>query len=430
MLVALGLYLLFAVTFASFRVSNDGLVYFDFLRRLLGEHVKGVAYQFGVAYFNLPFYLGGRALQELGVGSIFGAPPPQAAIAVASNVALVLTLWLGWRLLQRLYLSAGPAVLFLTVFGSPLFYYTAFQPSYKHAVDALAVTVLALLLLLAVERLDDRVALGIGAVLAVLFSIRYANVGLVPAAALPFLVRRDGRRFGLATLALVVTGAVVFAIPAARGIRFKRGSEVAIRASVHVEPQVQLAGVLPSGNTLCKGYSYHLSLRQCLHNKFGIWPIGRAPVWMLFSVRRGLFLWTPLTALSLVGFALAFSSRPQHRRYLAVLALSALSLVWVHALWGDFWTNGFSFSQRFLASLFPVFLVGVAELVRRWRQWAVAALTLCALFSVYVGFNHFIGYRGISERDNLGTVVTTNGDRDVAETLRLIGHRARERWTP
>jgi hypothetical protein len=429
MLAALGLYALFAVTFASFRVSNDGLVYFDFLRRLLGEHVKGVAYQFGVAYFNLPFYLGGRALQELGVGSIFDAPPPQAAITLASNVALVLTLWLGWRLLRRLDLPRGPAVLFLALFGSPLFYYTAFQPSYKHAVDALGVTLLALLLLLAVERPDDRVALGVGAVLAALFSIRYANVGLVPGAALPFVLRRDGRRFGLAVVALVVTGAVLFAIPPARGIHFKKGAAVALRAPAH-EPQVELAGILPSGNTLCKGYSYHLSLRQCLHNKFGIWPIGRAPLWMLFSVRRGLFLWTPLTALALVGLALAFQSRPTHRRYLAVLAVCTVGLVWVHALWGDFWTNGFSFSQRFLASLFPVFLVGVAELVRRWRQWAVAALTLCALFSVYVGFNHFIGYRGISERDNLGTVVTTNGDRDVAETLRLIGHRARERWTP
>src|SRR5207302_261061 len=62
--VALGLYLLFAVTFASFRVSNDGLVYYDFLRRLVGDRVpagSGYAYQFGVAYFNAPFYLAARA---------------------------------------------------------------------------------------------------------------------------------------------------------------------------------------------------------------------------------------------------------------------------------------------------------------------------------------------------------------------------------
>ena len=37
--VAFALYLAFALTFASFRVSNDGLVYYDFLRRFFGEHI-------------------------------------------------------------------------------------------------------------------------------------------------------------------------------------------------------------------------------------------------------------------------------------------------------------------------------------------------------------------------------------------------------
>jgi hypothetical protein len=428
MLAALGAYALFAATFASFRVSNDGLVYFDFLRRLLGEHVRGIAYQFGVAYFNLPFYLAGRALQELGVASVVGAPPPQAAIAVASNVALVLTLWIGWRLLRRLDLPAGPVVLLLALFGSPLFYYTAFQPSYKHAVDALGVTLLALLLLLAVERLDGWVTLALGAVLAGLISIRYANIGLLPGAALPFWFRRDGRRFCLGVLALVGTSALLFGIPAARGIHFKRRSDVALAAPAPAKPQIVVAGLLPSGNDICRGYSYKLTLRQCLRNKFGVDLQGTAPLRMLFSVRRGLFLWTPLTAVSLFGFALAFRSRPERSRYLATLAVAALGLVWVHAIWGDFWTNGFSFSQRFLAGLFPVFLIGVAELVRRWRLWAVGALTLCALFSLYVGFNHYLGYGGISERDDLGTVLTTKDDRDVTETLRLIGHTASERW--
>ena len=61
-------------------------------------------------------------------------------------------------------------------------------------------------------------------------------------------------------------------------------------------------------------------------------------------------------------------------------------------------------------------------LVGDWRA------DLCALFSLYLGFNHFIGYRGISEQDGLTDVLTTNGDRGPGETARLIGTRALERW--
>src|SRR5207244_6547204 len=87
--VAFGLYLLFAVTFASFRVSNDGLVYYYFLRRFLGEHVHGFAYHFGVAFFNLPFYVAARGVQAaIGLSTVFGAPLREASIGIASNVAL------------------------------------------------------------------------------------------------------------------------------------------------------------------------------------------------------------------------------------------------------------------------------------------------------------------------------------------------------
>ena len=135
------------MTFASFRVANDGLVYFNFLRRFLGEDVapEGYAYQFGVAFFNLPFYVVGRALDAIGLDTLFGAPTPQTFIGVASNAALLADALAPWSILRRLELPAGPAVLLLALFGSPLFYYTAFQPSYKHAVDALAFTAAAYL---------------------------------------------------------------------------------------------------------------------------------------------------------------------------------------------------------------------------------------------------------------------------------------------
>jgi hypothetical protein len=435
--VALALYLAFAVTFASFRVSNDGLVYYDFLRRFFGEHVGaggGYAYQFGVAFFNAPFYLVARGLHAAGWSSAFGAPLPQASIAVASNVALGLTLYVGWKLLRRLELPAGPGVLLLTLFGSPLFYYTAFQPSYKHAVDALFMTLVGYLLLEASERPVSRHAVLLGACLAMLATVRYANVGLIPGALLVFVLARDWGRLRLAVVALVAVGAVLFALPAARHIPYKRrGDESALRVQAPARPPFVAAGLLPHLPFHIKDPcpdtpTYVVNWSKCLKNKFGLQLDAAAPVRMLFSERRGLFLWTPLTALSVIGLVLLFRSRPGRRRFLVSLSVAALCLVVIHALWGDFWTNGFSFSQRFLAGLFPVYLLGTAELIRRFRLRAVAVATVCALFSLFAGFNHFLGYHGISERDGLWGVLTTKGDRDVAETLRLIGTRALDRW--
>ncbi len=435
--MALGLYALFAVTFASFRVSNDGLVYYQFLRRFVGESVPaggGYAYQFGVAYFNLPFYLAARAMEEVtGWSNVFGAPVHEAAIGVASNVALGLTLYVGWKLLRRLDLPAGPAVLLLAVFGSPLFYYTAFQPSYKHAVDALFLTLVAYLLFQATEQPSRRTALALGACLAMLVTVRYANIGLVPGAVLIFVLARDWGRLRNAAVALVVGLLILFALPTVRHIPFKRGHAAVLaphtQAPARAAQPILAAGFFSRFGDPCPNEpKYKVTFVQCLRNKFGIKFDAKSPVRMLASERRGLFLWTPLTALSVLGFALLFRSRPERRRFLLCLSIAAVSLVAIHALWGDFWTNGFSFSQRFLASLFPVYLLGTAELIRRFRLRSALVLAVCALFSLFAGFNHFLGYQRISERDGLWAVLTTKGDRDVAETLRLIGTRALDRW--
>lgn len=430
MLVALALYGLFALTFASFAVSNDGLVYYEFLRRFLGETVPGAyAYQFGVAFFNAPFYLLGRVAEEaLGVSSLLGAPTTETAIGVASNVALLLTLWLGWRMLRELELPAGPAVLLLAVLGTPLFYYTAFQPSYKHAGDALFVTLAAFLLLRVVARPERRLLVALGACLALVVVIRYANVALVPGFLLPLALRREWRAAATVLAAAAVAGAVLFALPALRGIPYDRAPETQARpAPVEPRPRLLASGLgIPDP---CRDTPvYVVDWSQCLRNRLGIRFDALAPVRMLVSERRGLFLWTPLTALATVGFVLLLRSRPRDRLFLGGLGAAAALLVANHFLWGDFWTNGFSFSQRFLTGLFPFFLLGTAELVRRWRGVAVAALALCCAFSLYVGFNHSIGYEGISERDGLGDVLTTDGDRGPGETLKVIGRRALERW--
>ena len=89
---------------------------------------------------------------------------------------------------------------------------------------------------------------------------------------------------------------------------------------------------------------------------------------MLFTVKRGLFVWTPLTFFGVVGYLLLLRREPRHRDFLVGLGLSAFALLMVHIVWGGFWDGGFSFSQRFLTALFPVFVIGIAELLARTRM--------------------------------------------------------------
>ena len=69
-----------------------------------------------------------------------------------------------------------------------------------------------------------------------------------------------------------------------------------------------------------------LNLAQCLRNRFDAQFDLRVPAKMLFSLQRGLFLWTPLTLLASIGFALLLRSRRDRRPYLWGLAVSALCL--------------------------------------------------------------------------------------------------------
>ncbi len=141
-------YLLVTASYLQARLTDDGPIYYDFMRRLVGEDVEAYAYQFGVVFWNLPFYVLSRFIR---IGNdndwidhiLIGA----VAVAVASTAAVVVVMYVSWHLIRNLGLPGGPGAILLTVLGTPLFYYAIFQPGLKHAFDTLLVSVLALLLL-------------------------------------------------------------------------------------------------------------------------------------------------------------------------------------------------------------------------------------------------------------------------------------------
>lgn len=396
MAVAFALYGLFALTFSYFQVKGDGLVYFNLLRRFFGEEPDfAYAYQFGSAVWNAPFFLVGKTF-----GIAFGFQPTifhvsfeEISITLAANAAFVVTLYLGWRLLGELDLPRGPGVLFATAFGTPLLFHIVFDPSGKHAVDTLVLTAAAYAYLRCESSPVARSAVVLGALAGWSFNVRWANVAFFAALALAMLARDRMRPLvAPAAAAAVVAGGLIFAMPALRGIEY-------FYPLIEQPAAAPLRVAAPAGGPVAAAATDTSD------------PADRfdptIPAKMLFSEHRGLFLWTPLTALAAVGFGLAFVRARQsgrHAGFYSGLLAAALGLLCIHVVWSD-WDGGFAFSARFLTGLFPLYLIGIAELVRRAGAWIYPVLAVACVFSVWVALVRDVGYDGLSARDGLGRVV-------------------------
>jgi hypothetical protein len=151
---------------------------------------------------------------------------------------------------------------------------------------------------------------------------------------------------------------------------------------------------------------------------------------MLFSVQRGLFLWTPLTFVTVVGYLVWLRRDPLNRSFLVSVGGGGLALVVGYAGWGNLWPAGFSFSERYLASLFPIFVIGAAAIVRiySWRGIALIAGTSCV--SLVIGLTFAYGYKGQNAANGIDTILRlyVKGDRTLPGIARQVGVHGRDRW--
>jgi hypothetical protein len=395
-------YLFLALSYAQVEVKNDGLTYYNFMRRLVGEHVAGYAYQFGSVIWNLPFYGLGRLLSTvLGSGSIGNSPIGELSIVAAATVAVIVIFCVGWQLIRELGLPGGPGTLLLTTFGTPLFYYAIFAPGYKHVVDTVFATILAFLMRRASKRpMNRRLTCAIGLLIACLINVRYADAAFLVGALWIFLRRKEFTHAYLMTVVSFAGAGLILLVPALRGIPYglPPGTATAgVTVVQHDHTDRQLAA-----STAPRIVSPPLASADVMNGvKFD--PV--APVKMLFSLKRGLFIWTPLTAFGVLGFLLLFRRDEDHRLFLGGLGLSALALLLVHAAWGSFWDGGYSFSERFLTALFPLFALGIAELLRRTRMLVAPLLVLCVAWSCWISLYHWYGYDHVSEADGVGRFI-------------------------
>jgi len=393
-LVAVGVFVLFAASVDLVKVQDDGAVYFDFLRRFFGVPTGGVAYQFGNAFWNAPFWLASQLVAVRGGFDHFQSG--QVAVTVAANCAILVTLYLGWRILRELDLPRGGAILLLALFGTPLWFYGVLEPSYKHAADTLYATA-AFWFLLRSSRDDAkrREYLAAGFCLALLLATRYANAGLVLGVLVTLWAVRLRAAARWIALATAVSAVAIFILPLLRHIPYASPPPNTYGLGSTDAPA---AVAPPSQRTAAGVVQMNVYLPRTSFDP-------AAPFKMLFTVDRGVFLWTPLTFFATIGFVLLLRRDRFNRPFLLTLAGAAVGLLAIHTSWGGAWDGYGSFSNRFLTALFAVFLIGTAEFVRRTRRLGTALLTVCACFSLWVGLALFTGYYQESRFDSLDTVI-------------------------
>ena len=259
-------------------------------------------------------------------------PAPGVVLCLATNLLALCTVYMALDATRRrTSLAAGVVAAIAVAFGTPFFYYSAVEPSMGHLPGAFVSTVLFWLFFrfnLDTSRDQWLVVWGlVGLALGLASTVRWqlALIG-VPLGAL-LLLRRQWKSLGVFCLGAL---ALAWATPALWKDKYNRLLTV---PGIWWAPFDYLVGPRFLGETL-------------------------------FSGCHGLFTWSPIVALSLLGMTMV----PKKRRVWVWLALGVLLLQLLINASILGWWGGWSFGMRRLTELYPLYVLGLAWLLHRLGQ--------------------------------------------------------------
>jgi hypothetical protein len=373
-------------------IRSDGMSYYVYLPALLLDHdvtmVRTAARSFGGnpeeiadVYLTHDTSGGTRPLDPHGVGvAVLATPffgighlvavlageprngfswPYQAADVAAGLIYVLLGFALLGSVLRRWFRRSTVVVTILAIaFGAAVFEYATYDASYSHGYSFFLAALAMRLTLSVWDRPRALAAAGLGLTLGLVWLVRPTNLVLVLFCALVGVGGRadirDRLRSFLSHWQLLAIGIGVFLVTLL--------PELAYLNAVTGTPFANPYRATPGAQI------------NLLHpHLFGV----------LFSVRKGLFFWTPLLLLAVAGL-------PRLRRAVPELFVPAVVylvvVTWVVSCWATWWYGG-SFGMRALIDSMPVFALGLAALyetttgarARRGLNGAIALTTLLAL---------------------------------------------------
>jgi len=278
--------------------------------------------------------LAGLASPPDGFGLALQFVPDVCGVAAAG-----LAMWFAYLFARSLYGTRATlgATLAMLV-GSPLVYYAIVAPSYSHALSAMGASAFLLYWWNTRERTDLRRYAAVGALAGLTALVRWQD-GLLLATVLVDVVvharagRLSGGRlagFGLLRLAVAGAAALVVFTP-----------QMVVWQALYGQPLI-----IPQGAGFVR------------------WTGSQVGA-VLLSPYRGLFSWTPLTALALAGLFPLWKKQP---RLVFTLALFFLVTTYINGAVADWWA-GEAFGARRYLSCFPIFVAGLAGLVTLDGIW-------------------------------------------------------------
>jgi hypothetical protein len=319
------------------------------------------AHPIGVAVLQTPFFLIGHGLTKWS-----NLSPDGFTFYYQHAAGLSGTFWalaglyvLRLVLLRRFSDGVTAATLGALLFGTGLYHYATFDSSYSHAYSFFLLA--ALLWLTERWHTDDERGAGFrGALPSIL-------LGLV--AGLIVLTRHTNALFLLLFPLYGVTDRASLRSAVARlRTRWRELTIIAAVGTAVLAPQLAI---------------YHQATGRMLVSSYG--DLGftflSPHVWgVLFSVRKGLFFWSPLLLAAVAGFAVG------DRRKVPFLAATALVLIvdtYLIASWWD-WQFGASYGHRGFVDVLPLLAFGLGAFFE-WsaatsaRRAAVTVLSIAAV---------------------------------------------------
>ena len=322
--------------------------WFDY-RKDIGT-VKINKYYCGTALAQLPFFFGTWLFYH-GDGSKGWGKPYRIAISLAAIFYLLAGLWFLMKLLRfyKIPETIISLVLVAAVFGTHLFYYTIGEPGMSHVYSFAFV---AMFLYLG-KRLFLQPAVGswqLAAVFAFTILIRPVN-GLI-ILVLPFLAGNIET--------ITAAARAYFRKPIIPGISL-------LVLFIIISPQLIIYKIA-SGNFFLYAYKNE----GFNFSEFNFFP-------MLFSFRKGLFLYTPLLLIALFGLVSVWK-RSRFEFYSMLFFLVILN--YILSSWWMWWYGG-SFSSRVYVEFIPVFMLLLGILFMDIKQpWMKRLFTTFVLLLV------------------------------------------------
>ena len=422
-LILLTFFCLFLLIYGRPVIESDGITYYALALSLLEDHDFDLTNQYqkmpevrlvqnrntrrpasmysaGFALLYDPFIWTTRGIGRLFPGITFWRPYAQSArfpitdalgIFVGSAFYSLVSILVTVRLLMSRFSSpTGVAVLLsLTVFvGTSMAFYTFCSPSFIHAADSFLIAFVFYLTVMprpsspARNRIRNAM---IGFLLALSLFLRNNNVVLIPpfVAAVLFFQRKEGWKSAMIACLEILLGALPILL-------------------IHI-----YYNWIQYGQIVATGYRVDLSETGFARKLKALSRLDR----ILVNPSAGMFVWSPITFLSVVGLVLgSFRRRPE-----SILALICVILVVASIRFAGFAWTGASFGQRYILHLFVFFVVGLYELTVSWKRTVIVLSVVCALWSFVLWNAYLINFASPKFRGTL----TIQRERELTPVMLL-----------